>query len=211
MSDLKRVEHWLESALEWLESVALAARPVEAKADAGQLGGPAALSQTDYDNLVRDAMKWRSMDAEHLQYERDEAREKLAAAVSMAEERLAKNEEAARRIAELELALSAETSGLLERAERAEADRDTAKENAAYMLKLYSKECDRSLETEARRDKAESANGRLVAALKVLSKCAKKFQIETDEKKRNGRIWDALYEAIEKADAALAEARKEKV
>ena len=61
------------------------------------------------------------MDAEHLQYERDEAREKLSAAVSMAEERLAKNEEAARRIAELELALSAETSGLLERAERAEA------------------------------------------------------------------------------------------
>ena len=36
MSDLeKRVEHWLESALEWLESVALAARPVEAKAEAG--------------------------------------------------------------------------------------------------------------------------------------------------------------------------------
>ena len=65
MSDLeKRVEHWLESALEWLESVALAARPVEAKADAGQLGGPAALSQTDYDNLVRDAMKWRSNDEE---------------------------------------------------------------------------------------------------------------------------------------------------
>ena len=59
------------------------------------------------------------------------------------------------------------------------------------------------METEARRDKAESANGRLVAALKVLSKCAKKFQMETDEKKRNGRIWDALYEAIEKADAAL--------
>ena len=29
MSDLKRVEHWLESALEWLESVALAARPVD--------------------------------------------------------------------------------------------------------------------------------------------------------------------------------------
>lgn len=55
-----------------------------------------------------------------------------------------------------------------------------------------------------RAELAEAANGKLVAALKVLSKCAKKFQLETDEKKRNGRIWDALYEAIEKADAALS-------
>ena len=65
-------------------------------------------------------------------------------------------------------------------------------------------------EEQERAEIAEASNGRLVAALKVLSKCAKKFQMETDEKKRNGRIWDALYEAIEKADAALAEARKEK-
>ena len=34
-------------------------RVLEAKAEAGE---QAALSQTDYDNLVRDSMKWRSND-----------------------------------------------------------------------------------------------------------------------------------------------------
>ena len=54
-----------------------------------------------------------------------------------------------------------------------------------------------------KREELESTLSRLRKALKVLSKAAKRFQLETDEKKRNGRIWDRLYEAIEKADAAI--------
>lgn len=44
---------------------------------------------------------------------------------------------------------------------------------------------------------------KLRAALRKLSRAAKRFQLETDEKKRDGRIWDRLYEAIEQADDAL--------
>lgn len=36
-------------------------------------------------------------------------------------------------------------------------------------------------------------------ALRRLIKSATKFQLETDEKKRNGRIWDDLYESIDHA------------
>jgi len=43
----------------------------------------------------------------------------------------------------------------------------------------------------------------LRTALKRLVRAAKRFQLENDEKERNGRIWDRLYEEIEQSEELL--------
>ncbi len=177
------------------------------------------------------------MDAEHLQYERDEAREKLAAAESLNvyfrdaigechlmisrktfEYQVRKEWECTdlpprlqtvmKRIAELELALSAETSGLLERAELAEHDRDEWEKKDVSSRESLHSEMIRAERAEAdieklkmdaehlqyERDEARETNVRLVAALVAIED----HHGETED-------WRDI------ARSALAEARKEKV